>query len=229
LGTKSNIIKNVFHTLLLIQIACSSLTCQVKSLAFKTGQLKNSRVSEAYNQKWDSLKNELTNINVDPNTFDIYIRAFKFEKIVEIWVKNPKDIKYKFLKKYDICTNSGDLGPKRKEGDGQVPEGFYRIEAFNPKSNYHLSLKVNYPNASDLVLKEDVSPGGAIMIHGNCVSIGCIPITDDKIKELYVLCLEARNRNNPIYIDIFPAMFTPENVKMLDSKSQKTNRVFGKH
>ena len=103
-----------------------------------------------------------------------------------------------------------------------------RIDLFNAKSDYYLSMHISYPNASDLTLKEAISPGGAIMMHGNCVTIGCLPMTDDKIKELYVLCLEARNRNNPIYIDIFPAKFTPENLLMLAANYPKSKQNFWK-
>lgn len=118
------------------------------------------------------------------------------------------------------------MGPKRQEGDGQVPEGYYQIVLFNNKSNYHLSMKINYPNASDVLLKEGSSPGGDIMVHGSCVTIGCLPMTDDKIKELYVLCLEAKNRNKILYIDIYPARFNEENLKMLEANYSKTKIVF---
>lgn len=220
--------KKVIHTYLLVLIASFSIVAQVKTLAFKSIQLKNTKVKEAYSTKWPKLLEELKAININPDTYDIYIRVFKYEKIMEVWLKNPGETRYKLLKTYDVCATSGILGPKRMEGDGQVPEGFYRIDLFNPKSEYYLSMRISYPNSSDLILKEDISPGGAIMVHGNCVTIGCIPITDDKIKELYILCVEARNRNNPIYIDIFPAKFTPENIKMLDSNYPKSKQLFWK-
>ena len=71
---------------------------------------------------------------------------------------------------------SGTMGPKRLQGDYQVPEGFYYINEFNPNSNYHLHLGLNYPNASDKILSDSLRPGGDIYIHGSCVSIGCIPL-----------------------------------------------------
>lgn len=89
-------------------------------------------------------------------------------------------------------------------------------------------MRINYPNASDVILKEGPNAGGAIMIHGDCVTIGCIPITDDKIKELYVLCVESKNRKNHIYIDIFPAKFTKENLAMLEKKYPKSKIHFWK-
>ena len=115
---------------------------------------------------------------------------------------------------------------KRKEGDGQVPEGFYKIDLFNPTSDYYLSMRINYPNSSDVILKDGLNAGGAIMMHGSCVTIGCLPMTDEKIKELYVLCLEARNRNVPVYIDIYPIKFTPENITYLEKNYPKSKLSF---
>jgi murein L,D-transpeptidase YafK len=217
---------NVIHSALLVVILTSYCSSQVKTSSFKTGQLKNTRVKDAYDTKWEPLKKELKMAKINPDEFDIYMRAFKQDAIIEVWMKNKRDSKYKLFKTYDICANSGSLGPKRKEGDGQVPEGFYQIDLFNPKSNYYLSMRINYPNASDVMLKEGTNAGGAIMMHGDCVTIGCLPMTNDKIKELYVLCLEAKNRNNPVYIDIFPTKFTEANLKMLEANYPKSKVAF---
>ena len=219
-------IKNVINTCLLVVFTISYSFSQVKTLAYKAGQLKSPKVKEAYDTKWPKLQQDLKAIKINPDEFDIYMRTFKYEKIVEVWVKNKGDVRYKLFKTYDICASSGDLGPKRKEGDNQVPEGFYKIDLFNPNSDYYLSMRINYPNSSDVILKEAPNAGSAIMIHGDCVTIGCIPITDDKIKELYVLCLEARNRNVPIYVDIYPIKFTPENITMLEKNYPKSKLAF---
>jgi hypothetical protein len=94
------------------------------------------------------------------------------------------------------------------EGDYQVPEGFYYINEFNPTSNYHLSLGLNYPNISDQLLSDSLRPGGAIYIHGSCVSVGCIPITDEGIDELYILAAMAKNQGQDyIPVHIFPVRF----------------------
>ena len=107
---------------------------------------------------------------------------------------------------------SGTMGPKRMEGDYQVPEGFYHINEFNPNSNYHLSLGINYPNASDRILSDSLKPGGSIFIHGNCVSAGCIAITDEPIEELYVLASEAKNQGQEfIPVHIFPVRYSNSN------------------
>ena len=70
----------------------------------------------------------------------IYIRSFKYDSQLEVWVKNEMSDPFKLFKTYKVCALAGTLGPKRMEGDYQVPEGFYYINEFNPKSNYYLSL-----------------------------------------------------------------------------------------
>jgi murein L,D-transpeptidase YafK len=90
-----------------------------------------------------------------------------------------------------------------------VPEGFYYINEFQPNSQYHLSLGLNYPNASDRILADSLSPGGDIFIHGSCVTQGCIPITNPQIEELYILTSHARNNGQDfIPVHIFPVRFS---------------------
>ncbi|MEJ0080656.1 MAG: L,D-transpeptidase family protein [Puia sp.] len=129
----------------------------------------------------------------------IYIRSFKYDSEMEVWVKNKQNEKYKLFKTYKICALAGSLGPKRMAGDYQVPEGFYYINEFNPRSLYHLSLGLNYPNASDRMLCDLSQPGGDIYIHGSCVTTGCIPITDGQIEELYVLAAHAKDMGQGLY------------------------------
>jgi murein L,D-transpeptidase YafK len=125
---------------------------------------------------------------------------------------------FALLTTYPFCASSGVLGPKRKEGDLQIPEGVYNINHFNPFSDFHLSLGVSYPNSSDKILSDPKSPGGAIYVHGNCVTVGCIPITDDKIKELYVMAVEARNSGQEkIPIHIFPTRLSDESLTSLQT------------
>ncbi|HLA59488.1 MAG TPA: L,D-transpeptidase family protein [Puia sp.] len=138
----------------------------------------------------------------------IYIRSFKYDSEMEVWVKNKQNEKYKLFKTYKICALAGSLGPKRMAGDYQVPEGFYYINEFNPRSLYHLSLGLNYPNASDRMLCDLSQPGGDIYIHGSCVTTGCIPITDGQIEELYVLAAHAKDMGQDfIPVHIFPVNF----------------------
>lgn len=183
---------------------------------FKKAQMKFSRVKTAYDEKWEGLQKLLKEKKIDPSAFEIYLRVFKYDKKLEVWARDKTSFpKFTMIKTYPICASSGDLGPKRKEGDGQVPEGFYEIDNLNPTSNYYLSLHVNYPNFSDRMLSDKKHPGGDIMIHGNCVTIGCIPITDECIKEVYVLAVETKNKGEKIAVDIFPCYFTDKNYEML--------------
>lgn len=146
----------------------------------------------------------------------IYIRIFKKEKILELWVWSGNANSFILSKSYHFCATSGILGPKRKQGDLQIPEGFYHIDRFNPWSKFYLSLGINYPNRSDRIRGDNQNPGGDIFIHGSCVTIGCIPITNDKIKELYWISIQSkRNGQDRIPVHIFPAKFNEENLKML--------------
>lgn len=151
----------------------------------------------------------------------IYWRAFKLEDQLELWGSDSSIGPYKLLKTYYVCQGSGDLGPKRKFGDRQVPEGLYYIERFNPNSNYHLSLKVSYPNEADLVHADKQNPGNEIYIHGSCVSIGCLPMTDSAIEEIYWISLSAQayqGAQAKIPIDIYPCRFNPKNWSYLNAQ-----------
>jgi len=122
----------------------------------------------------------------------LYIRSFKYNSELQVWVKNSNSDTFSHFKSYKICALAGTMGPKRMEGDYQVPEGFYYINEFNANSTYHLSLGLNYPNPSDKLLSDAMRPGGEIYIHGSCVTVGCIPLTDPMIEELYVLSTFAK-------------------------------------
>lgn len=133
---------------------------------------------------------------------------------------------YKLIAAYDICASSGQLGPKRKQGDRQVPEGFYTIDRFNPASNFYLSLGVNYPNRSDRKKSDAADPGGDIFIHGSCVTIGCLPMTDSKIKEIYLYAVYARNNGqNDIPVYIFPFRMTDGNFQTYKNRYAKNREL----
>jgi murein L,D-transpeptidase YafK len=139
----------------------------------------------------------------------MYIRSFKYDGELEVWVRNDRKEPFKLFKIYKVCALAGTLGPKRMEGDYQVPEGFYYINEFNPRSNYHLSLGLNYPNPSDRVLSDSARPGGDIYIHGSCVTVGCIPINNQQIEELYILAAYAKNQGQDfIPVHIFPIRYS---------------------
>jgi len=154
----------------------------------------------------------------------VYIRSFKYDANLEIWVKNTAKEPYKLFKTYKICMQSGTVGPKRLQGDFQVPEGCYYINEFNPNSNYHLSLGLNYPNASDKILSDSDRPGGDIYIHGSCVSIGCIPVTDQQIEEIYVIASYAKNNGQDfIPVHVFPIRYNQKKSMEYLQMAAKTN------
>lgn len=195
---------------------------------FKDGQLKYSRVRQAYKDKESSMSTLLQDKQIDKHRVEIYLRAFKREKQIELWGKNNFDKKYSLIKTYEICRTSGKLGPKRKQGDLQIPEGFYHIDRFNPYSNFYLSLGINYPNKSDKILGVKGNLGGDIFIHGACVTIGCLPITDDQIKELYIFCIEAKNNGQSnIPVTIFPSKLTVNEYERLTDKYNSDSDKIG--
>ncbi len=196
------------------------LSIQLSGQTFKATQQKASRVKAAYNEKWDELKSDLKKKGIKEN-FELFMRVFKEDKIVEVWLKSSGEPEFKLFKSYTICASSGELGPKRQQGDGQVPEGFYNIAVFNPYSSYHLSLGINYPNASDKIVGKG-NLGGDIMIHGSCVTIGCMPLTDTYIKEVYILCVEARNNGQQtIPVHIFPTKMDEKGMSFLSETNSK--------
>lgn len=207
------------------------LAAAFQETSFRTQQKKYAKVKTAYTEKYAGIGKRLRELGVDSNSVQLYIRAFKKDAKLEAWVKSAKQNTWQLYTTYDICAASGDLGPKRCQGDGQVPEGFYKVNVFNPFSNYYVSLGVSYPNTADKKFACKRDPGGAIMIHGSCVTIGCIPLTDDKIKELYVLAVEARNAGqNDIPIHIFPARMNNESLAvLLSDENYKAHHTFWKN
>ena len=164
--------------------------------------------NEALKRKEDTLMRQFEEKKLAWPAKYLYIRSFKYDSQLEVWVKQERSEPFKLFKTYKVCALAGTLGPKRMAGDYQVPEGFYYINEFNPRSNYHLSLGLNYPNASDRMLSDSLQPGGDIYIHGSCVTTGCIPITDTQIEELYILATQAKNLGEDfIPVHIFPVSF----------------------
>src|SRR5688500_13365872 len=128
------------------------------SYSFIDYQKNFPRPSEAWERKADTLQKQFAQKKLQWPAKYIYIRSFKYDSQLEVWVKNEIGAPFQLFKIYKVCALAGTLGPKRMEGDYQVPEGFYLINEFNPKSNYHLSLGLNYPNASDKILSDSIMP-----------------------------------------------------------------------
>lgn len=139
------------------------------------------------------------------------IRAYKKEAELEIW-KMRADGTYAHLKTYPMCRWSGQLGPKKREGDRQVPEGFYSITPgqMNPNSQFYLAFNVGYPNALD---KAQGYTGGAIMVHGACASAGCFSMTDEQISEIYAIARESfAGGQRAIQMQTMPFRMNAENL-----------------
>ncbi len=190
--------------------------------SFRVEQMTYTRVRQAYIEKSKTIDKTLAEHSISRNNMRIYLRAFKTEKKVELWAKNITDTAFTLVKEFPICDISGTIGPKRRSHDLQVPEGYYHLSRLNPYSKYYLSIEINYPNASDSIRGVRGHLGNQIFIHGSCISSGCIAITDEKIKELYVYVVEAYNGGQEqIGITIFPARLDDKKYNTLVSGYSK--------
>ena len=142
----------------------------------------------------------------------VFIRIIKEDWELELWIRET-DKTWSILKTYEIEAMSGELGPKTAEGDEQAPEGFYRVykSSMNPRSAYHLSFNIGYPNSYDRRLGRT---GSFIMIHGGDDSIGCFAMTDPIIEEIYTLVNEAFKAGTTcIPVQVYPFRMTPERMQ----------------
>jgi Uncharacterized protein conserved in bacteria len=185
------------------------------------------RVKNAFAKHENNVRKMFTDKGIKFPCSNILYRCFKASTEFELWGRNSIKDTFTLIKSYKICALSGILGPKRWEGDKQVPEGFYFISEFKPNSEYHLSMLVNYPNYSDLIFGNQERPGGDIYIHGACMTVGCIPMTNEWIEELYVVSLMARVHGQMnIPVQIFPVRF---NQKSLDYIGREYKDDAAKH
>lgn len=218
-------------SLILFCLLATSAFAQGPSASFVDFQRSLLRPNDALKKKEDTLKKQFEAKGLQWPARYIYIRSFKFDGQLEVWVKNERKEPFKLFKTYKVCAMAGTLGPKRIAGDYQVPEGFYYINEFNPNSNYHLSLGLNYPNQSDRILSDSLRPGGDIYIHGSCVTVGCIPLTDEYIEEVYILAAYAKNAGEDfIPVHIYPVRYNIK--KSMDylvylSKTDASLKTFG--
>lgn len=141
------------------------------------------------------------------------IRIYKQESELEVW-KQVADGSFHKFRTYEICTFSGELGPKLREGDRQSPEGFYNISPglMNPRSDYYLAFNLGYPNKFDRAYGRT---GSNLMVHGDCSSRGCYAMTDEQIAEIYALSRETlAGGNSTFQVQIYPFHMTPENMAL---------------
>ncbi|WP_270730009.1 L,D-transpeptidase family protein [Shimia sp. Alg240-R146] len=146
----------------------------------------------------------------------VYLRVFKETNELELWVESASG-DFSLFRSYEICNYSGALGPKLKEGDRQSPEGFYRVDkrALNPNSAFHLSFNLGFPNAFD---RANDRTGSYLMVHGNCVSVGCYAMTDASIEEIYVMVEAALNKGQP-FVPVHAFPFRPTEDRMIAAQS----------
>jgi murein L,D-transpeptidase YafK len=216
---------------ILFSFLTTSALAQGPSASFVDFQRTLQRPNDAIRKKEDTLRKQFAAKGLQWPAKYIYIRSFKFDGQLEVWVKNTRKEPFKLFKTYRVCAMAGTLGPKRMAGDYQVPEGFYYINEFNPTSNYHLSLGLNYPNMSDKILSDSLRPGGDIYIHGSCVTVGCIPLTDEYIEEVYILAAYAKaSGQDYIPVHIYPVRYSVK--KSADylaylSRTDASLKIFG--
>lgn len=207
---------------LILGILLLSFTLQT---SFLSEQKKYERVRTALKEKEVYIDKKLKESKISGDNLNIIFVAYKDNDLLEIYAKTKLETTYKKFISYQICSRSGQLGPKTKQGDLQVPEGFYHIDRFNPASNFYLSLGLNYPNLADKRKSKASDLGGDIFIHGSCVTVGCLPMTDNFIKEIYLLAVYARNngqKNIPVYV--FPFKMTDQNMIIYNAK-YKNNKA----
>ena len=145
-----------------------------------------------------------------PKGTETFIQIFKSERVLEIWQRAPGGDDYSLRASFPICSYSGSLGPKLREGDGQAPEGFYKVSAssLNPNSSYHLSFNLGFPNAYD---RAHGRTGSYLMVHGACVSIGCYAMTNDGIEQIYGAVETSLNDGQDfVPVHIYPFRMTDE-------------------
>lgn len=153
---------------------------------------------------------------------EIALVAIKDEKTVELYGR-PQDGPWQFVHRYPVLAASGGAGPKLRQGDKQVPEGIYGISFLNPHSRYHVSLRVNYPNAFDRKMAaadgRSGDLGGDIMVHGKAVSAGCLAVGDPAAEELFVLADHVGTRN--VQVVIAPTDFRLRPIPTFDDTKPK--------
>ena len=140
----------------------------------------------------------------------IFVRIYKEESELEVW--KLKDGRFQHFRTYPICYWSGGLGPKVRVGDKQAPEGFYTVGPgqMNPNSQYHLAFNIGFPNAYN---SANGHTGSAIMVHGNCKSVGCFAMTDARIEEIYALARDAfAGGQKYFHVHIMPFRMTAANM-----------------
>ncbi len=190
----------------------------VRTLSASDAELAFPRVRIALSHHQAGVRSALRSAGV-MQLEELYLRVFKQDKILEVWARGAMQERFVKVREFPVCEVSGRLGPKRREGDWQVPEGFYQVNALNPTSQFHLSMHVSYPNRADRIRSHgERRLGGDIFVHGGCASIGCVAITNQGIEELYTMFLQLpAGRRRSVPIAIYPVRLNDKGIRWLRS------------
>ncbi len=208
-----------------ILLLCGLLCCFFPTLSAK-------RISQATK---DKLNRELPTLGLSVGD-EVFIRTFKQEKRLELWIRPSAQQQFMLFRTYPICYYSGRLGPKIRQGDKVTPEGFYRITKndLNPYSRFHLSLDIGYPNQYD---RQFSRTGSMIKIHGACDAVGCFAMSNLQIEEIYYLIQQALdNGQDKIQVHSFPFHLTDNKLSVFQNNKwydfwqqlQKGYKLFNK-
>lgn len=193
-------------------VSCGKKKTQAPPMTEKTLLHGAARAAAAEARVRPALERDLAAAEMNDGD-PVFIRAFKEEKQLELWIRQRATGKFELFRTYSIVAASGQLGPKLAEGDQQVPEGFYAVPpaAMNPDSKFHLAFNIGYPNEFD---RAHHRTGGAIMVHGDRRSTGCLAMTDEKIDEIYTLCAAAHANEQAFFlVHLFPFRMTAERME----------------
>ena len=197
----------------------ASLTLAMTALIFLSACASplptSERLEEVKARKWGEVRQQTAMAGFVEET-PAFIRIFKQEAALELWLQEPESERFGLYKTYPICAQSGMLGPKIVEGDKQAPEGFYTVGAdqMNPWSRRHLSFNLGFPNEYDAALGRT---GSALMIHGGCDSIGCYALTDELVEEVYLLVEASIAGGADVPVHIFPFRMSAMNMYLNQS------------
>lgn len=198
-----------------------------------TPALEPERVAGARSTHEATLQRRAADLGVTWPPRELYLRAFKSERVLEVWAGDGRGRPLVLFEQHPICGESGTLGPKVERGDLQIPEGLYVVTKLHPDSQGWLSLRMSYPNAADRSRAAErgasehrrISPGGDILVHGTCISIGCIAIDNEPIERVYLLALEPMSRGRSVRVDVFPGRFDIDRLDALFEHASELSTV----